>query len=360
MARGRSSTSSSDLAIESSHHHDDEPNNTQMLFSQIVPDKSQAITVPKQREVSNLASMERAAASRIVTDLSRILLFKGLSGEPIDRKKAIAEALGDQKNEKVQSAVLDEASRRLSAVFGFDVRRVPSSLEESLPGKFKDRLYLINSVKDDVHGTHSVNIHGLHDDSSLAKGVLMIVLAFAFCKGSPVRSGVMKGAGKNTRWITESQLYLLMNRVDENLPCEPPAERNKSRRDSSGGNGRVSLGNVHVLSQTPDLDSLLEQFVQADYLLKDKIDESDITKNPTSDSEKKVVAYAMGPRANMEIGRRQLVYFCANLLGEQEPDPTMMMEIDEDEEESGEEESGEEEEVVVEDNEKEGKRRRRQ
>ena len=36
-----------------------------------------------------------------------------------------------------------------------------------------------------------------------------------------------------------------------------------------------------------------------------------------------------GTACHMEIGRKQLVYFCANLLGEQEPDPTMIVEIDE-------------------------------
>jgi len=36
--------------------------------------------------------------------------------------------------------------------------------------------------------------------------------------------------------------------------------------------------------------------------------------------------YAMGPRAAMEIGRKQIVYFCAEILDEQ-PDPTMLSEI---------------------------------
>jgi hypothetical protein len=37
--------------------------------------------------------------------------------------------------------------------------------------------------------------------------------------------------------------------------------------------------------------------------------------------------YAMGPRAAMEIGRKQIVYFCAEVLDE-EPDETMIAEIE--------------------------------
>ena len=55
----------------------------------------------------------------------------------------------------------------------------------------------------------------------------------------------------------------------------------------------------------------------------------------------------MGPRAAMEIGRRQVVYFCSNVL-DQEPDPTMLAEIDEDDESSEEEEEEEEVEEEVE------------
>ena len=285
-----------------------------------------------------------------MTDLARILLFKGLNGEAIDRRKVIAEAMGDQK-ERVAAAVLNEACDRLRDVFGFSVCRVPAAMEENLPGKFRDRLYLINNVKDDASGTHSVNIHAASEQGSLENGVLMIVLAFAFCRGSPVRSGAMKGAGKSTRWITEHQLYSLLNRVDEHIPSQPPSAEGRKRATSN--RGRPSLGPGEGLAQTPDVDALLEKFVQSDYLLRDKIDEAEATSGRESgNDEGKVIAYAMGPRAAMEIGRRQIVWFCSNVLDEQ-PDPTMLAEIEEDEP-SSEEENGEEEEE-----ESEPKRRRR-
>lgn len=308
-----------------------------MCFSQIAGDRSQSIGLAKESERNKLDSLDSATKQRIITDLSRILLFKGLNGEVIDRKKVVAEALGDNKGQKIQAAILNEAEKRLRDVFGFSLKRVPEKMEENLPGKFKDRLYLINDVKDDEVGTHSINIHAAHEDSSMEKGVLMIVLAFAFCKGSPVRSGSMKGAGKTTRWITEYQLYSLMNKVDENIPAEPPLA--EGRKKAGSGRGRPSLGPDEGLAQTPDLDTLLEKFVNADWLLRDKIEEE----GREGGEDGKVIAYAMGPRAAMEIGRRQIVMFCSSILDEQ-PDPTMLQEIEEDEGVSEEEEEDAEEE----------------
>jgi len=216
-------------------------------------------------------------------------------------------------------------------------------MEEDLPSKFKNRLYLINNIADDDHGTHSTNIHSQHVETMADKGVLMMILAFAFCKGTAqVRSGQMKGAGKKTRWITEHHLYNLLHRVDENIPSEPPSVEGKKKSRQSGG--RKSLGtpiDEGGVGETPDIDALLERFVSLDYILRDKIEEPGDSAFAGEDG--KVLAYAMGPRAAMEIGRKQIIYFCSGILDEQ-PCPTMLQEIDEDEE--GEESEEEEEEEV--------------
>jgi len=230
-------------------------------------------------------------------------------------------------------------------VFGFRVRRVPVKMEEDLPSRFKNRLYLINEVADDEVGTHTLNIHSAHMESTVEKGVLMMILAFAFCKGtSQVRSGQMKGAGKKTRWISEHHLYSLLHRVDENIPSEPPSVEGKkrSRQSSSGGRKSLSPGDIgpEGVGQTPDIDVLLERFVQMDYLLRDKIEEPDSRESSFAGEDGKVVAYAMGPRAAMEVGRKQIIYFCSNVLDEQ-PDPTMLAEVEEDEESEEEEEEEE-------------------
>jgi len=40
----------------------------------------------------------------------------------------------------------------------------------------------------------------------------------------------------------------------------------------------------------------------------------------------------------MEVGRKQIIYFCSNILDEQ-PDPTMLAEVDEDEDNDDDEEA---------------------
>ena len=239
-------------------------------------------------------------------------------------------------------------------------------MEESLPQRFKDRLYLVNYAQDDGEGTHSINLHSAHVDSSVEKGVLMICLAFAFCKGNTLhkkkKKGASSGVGKNTlRWITEFDLYSLLHRVDENIPGEPPSE--DGRKKKSGGRLSLNPQDLMGVGQTPDIDAMLDKFVHLDYLMKDKIEPHEGSGQESQGGEDgKVIAYAMGPRASIEIGRKQIIYFCSSILDEQ-PDPTMLAEVDEDEEEDVEEdEEGEEEEeeVVQEEEERKPKRAKRE
>lgn len=359
MARKKGSSSGGGgdggaMPIDSDGEDDAVKPMTQFTFSQIDPDQSQYLEGPKINELTKLDSLG-IAGNRAVTDLSRMILFKALSGDVIDKTKCVTMALGDgMKKERVGTAVLAEAERRLRDVFGFAVCRIPAKMEDELPSRYGNRLYLTNSVADDDDGTHSVNILSSHTESSVERGVLMMVLAFAFCKGTAqVRSGQMKGAGKKTRWITEHHLYGLMHRVDENIPSAPPSDegRKKSTRASSSG-GRKSLcpldnADAGGVGQTPDMDALLERFVQLDYLLQDKIEEPDSREGGSSSQgdDGKVTAYAMGPRAALEIGRKQVIFFCSNVLDEQ-PDPTMLAEVDEDEEASEDEHGGDGEEVA--------------
>ena len=371
MARGKRTTSSYGGGAFILPDADDDDDaaatmpQTQFSFSQIDPDQSQFLEAARDAEVRKLDSLNPTSRNRAVTSLCRILLFRALNWDVIDKSKVVAEALGDDmKKERVQTAVLGEAERRLRDVFGFSVRRVPARMEEELPSRFGNRLYLINDVADDEDGTHSLNIQSSHLETSVERGVLMMVLAFAFCRGtSQVRSGAMKGAGKKTRWISERHLYGLMHRVDENVPGEPPSA--EGRKKSRSGGGRKSVGgtaggaDAGGAGQTPDVDAILERFVQLDYLLRDRIEETDCVEGSSSSSgeDGKVVAYAMGPRSAMEVGRKQVIYFCSNVLDEQ-PDPTMLAEVDEDEEESMEEGEGWVGEQAVAEEETQGKTKR--
>jgi hypothetical protein len=114
-----------------------------------------------------------------------MILFKALSGDVIDKTKCVTTVLSDEmKKERVGTAVLAEAEQRLRDVFGFSVCRIPAKMEDELPSRYGNRLYLINNVADDDDGTHSLNILSSHAESSVERGVLMMVLAFAFCKGT--------------------------------------------------------------------------------------------------------------------------------------------------------------------------------
>ncbi|KAL9189677.1 hypothetical protein ACHAXT_009352 [Thalassiosira profunda] len=307
---------------------------SQFAFSQVQPDQSQFLDGCKPGEKKKFDALAATSRNRLVADLSRIMLFKALNGEAIDKPKVIAEALGeDLKKERVGNAAMEEAEKRLADVFGFRVKQVSEKMKDDLPNRFKTRYYLTNEVADDDDGSHRRALHSANAAKAAERALLMNVLAFAFCKGATqVHGGVMKGAGKKTRWITEHHLYALLHAVDENVPKEPPSAEGKKRSRQSAGS-RLSLDAAagEGAGQTPDIDVLLEQFVAMDYLLRDKIDEPEGQRGSSQSDDGKVIAYAMGPRAVLEIGRRQIIMFCSNVLDEQ-PDPTMMAEIEEDEE----------------------------
>ena len=95
--------------------------------------------------------------------LSRHILFQAFAGEPLDRLKLTKEAWVGQKNLKnnISNVVLSEACKRIKDVWGVDVRRIPQFMEsiKSLPNKYKERLFVVNDVKDDDRGSHSRVLH---------------------------------------------------------------------------------------------------------------------------------------------------------------------------------------------------------
>ena len=64
-----------------------------MMFSQQMPEMSQALPEAKDREKQNLDSLDPHVREKLLTTLSRLLLFKALAGETIDkvREKTIEE-----------------------------------------------------------------------------------------------------------------------------------------------------------------------------------------------------------------------------------------------------------------------------
>ena len=92
---------------------------------------------------------------------------------------------------------------------------------------------------------------------------------------------------------------------------------------------------------TPDVDTAIERFLHLDYLIKEKV-----MPVGAAASDAGQIQYAMGPRSHLEVGRKQVICFCAEILGE-EPDPTMLAELEESEDDGegdGEEDDEEEDE----------------
>jgi hypothetical protein len=138
-----------------------------------------------------------------------------------------------------------------------------------------------------------------------------------------------------------------LHRVDENIPSEPPApgsKRGTKSTQQSSSSARFAGGTG--AAQTPDVDALLHKFVHADYLVKEKATEAQLLRGAASNNNSNIVEetdffYAMGPRSAIEIGRRQVIYYCSAVLGE-EPTPEMLHELEVDEDDEEEEELAQE------------------
>lgn len=301
---------------------------TTMCFSQCAPEPSQALLDARASETRKLQDMNPDARQQLITSLSRYLLFKGLSGDPIDRSKLAKEAFPPNlRDTKVTNAALREATARLRDVFGMDVRRAPPSVLESKhwPAKYKDRLYVVNQIADDEQGTHSKALHGCHVDSCVEKGLLMLILAFIYCKGE------MK---EHVRWLDAKVLYRLLHSLDENVPAEPSHRKQRGSAGAGAGGSVVvamermddpmssSSGSGGGVEMTPNVDLALEKFVHLDYLIKKKSD--NVGGDGVDDDD--AVSYAIGPRSLLVVGLKQIVCFCAQVM-DQEPDPTMLQEL---------------------------------
>jgi hypothetical protein len=170
----------------------------------------------------------------------------------------------------------------------------------------------------------------------IEKALLMVVLGLVYCKGSPRHDG--------SRWILDKDLYRYLHALDENIPEDPPSTGWGKKRPGGcgagrGGGGFASLpsssqriSGTSVVSQTPDVDALLDKFVSREHLVRQKATDDHVANDANVDSES--CYYAMGPRSALEVGRTQVVYFCAEILGT-EPDPAMLKEIEEDDEDVG-------------------------
>jgi hypothetical protein len=293
------------------------------MFSQQAPEASQSLAAPRAVEERKLEEMDANTREKGLTALSRLVLFKALERDPIDRLKCIKEAELDQY--KITSAAYEEVESRLRNVFGFTLNRIQKNMEKrdkdgkAVKNKFTDRLFVSNMYDEASEAAHNKLLHSNHTDCAIEKGLLMLILALIFCKGDNRADG--------SRWLLGRDLYRLLNAVDEAIPDAPPDKENKTRRSKATSKdtlkNRSRNGDANT---TPNVDAKLEQYVQWDYLLREKAEEGNC-QNQVAIEEGDFI-YSMGPRAGIEIGRKQIIHFCAEILDE-EADPSMLKEVDE-------------------------------
>jgi hypothetical protein len=153
------------MPMTQDYDDDDEEHVSAMCFSQFLPEESQAPPSPKPSEQTKLQNMDPSARSRLVTDLSRYILFKALSNDPIDRTKFAKEAFPKNlQDTRVTNAALQAATERMNQIFGLDVLKAPKSIldNKTMPSKFKERHFVVNTIKDNEMGLHSKSLHGIH------------------------------------------------------------------------------------------------------------------------------------------------------------------------------------------------------
>jgi len=299
------------------------------MFSQQVPmGLTQEIHPVKDNEQNNYLGMSGEKREKAACDLTRVVLFKALRFEPIDRTRCLKEA--GLAGERIGSALFNEVRSRLQNLFGFTLSTVPRWMEDvkGMPTKFQNQYYVVNQMDDDT-GLHTKQLHSEHDSASIEKGLLMLILGLIYCKGDP-------RANDGSRWLLDQDLYELLHRVDDNIPSEPPSTGSKKKRTTQTQTTQQTQtqqrrGGGGVGTTTPDVDAMLELFQKREYLYKAKATEHQVAAKP-----QKVGAdsyyYTMGPRAALEVSRKQVIYFCSEVLG-QEPDPTMLKEVEDEEEE---------------------------
>jgi hypothetical protein len=293
---------------------DDEVGGTQgFSLSQLAPEPSQTVPIERAAERSNLDKLDKTAREKYLTSLSRLILFKALEREPIDRLKVIKDA-GIDSSHRIGSAAFKEASERLRNVFGFDLVRQPEYMSNpawKAPKKYNDRFFVTNQVMDNGDGAHSRAIHSVHGPSSVERGFILLVNGLIFCKG--------ESRGGGSRKILEKDLYRLLHTVDDSIPEEPPGQGTQRAKQQYRPGTQAD-------SFTPNPDALLDQCVAWDYFIREKATEDNCSVSNLDDGD---VLYSMGPRSAVEIGRRQIIYFCASILDEA-PDPSMLKEVEED------------------------------
>lgn len=237
----------------------------------------------------------------LVAKMARYIVFKGGACEPILASKLNEEVMGEYKKTRgLGKQVLAEAAKVVRNTFGLKLVRAPRRNFEQ--AKYKDSFYLINDIT-------NPNFRGdmLESVNPALRGLLMAVVSLVYCSNH----------GTVSHKMPEPQLVQHLDKLDPNS--------SRAARERLFG--------------CEDWETVLDLLCKQHYLHKEK--ESD------NEGSAAVSVLGLGPRAFVELGRKQILFFTHEAVG-QAVDQALLDEIaqddksDEEQDEEGHEGAGEE------------------
>ena len=91
------------VEVEDDEYGDDDndDNDVKLLFTQEAPEFSESFVEPLEKEVARASELPGAVKSKLVNDMLRYFILKGLGKEFIEKKKAVDDVMGEYKKEKM-------------------------------------------------------------------------------------------------------------------------------------------------------------------------------------------------------------------------------------------------------------------
>ena len=165
-------------------------------------------------EKERAEALAEAELDVLVKKMARYLLLRGTKRLPIVKSK-LGEVMGDYRKNRITSYVLQRAADELRKTWGYELVQAPDKCGDyEYKGNARDSMYLVHKKKARGPDHAALTTNGLDDSSAASRGLLLTCLSIAQAQGGSVR---------------ETELYRLLNSLDERIADEPPAKTSQAR-----------------------------------------------------------------------------------------------------------------------------------